>query len=483
MTADPELLAKLIENFKQSLKENKLDTYKPYGWQKEFHDAGKLHRELMIMAGNRTGKTLCAAIETTFHLTGEYPDWWDGRRFDHPILAWTGSPTNETSKDIVQTELLGGVGEDFGTGWIPKSRLIGKPTTRQAGVKNVVDTFQVRHISGGISNVTLKTYEQGWKKWQGTKPHWVWLDEEPDDYMIYSEAQTRVVTTQGSIIVTFTPLSGLTELVQHFQEGGRGIYMRNATWDDAPHIPQEDKDRMYASYRPHEREARTKGVPMMGEGAVYPVADEDIAFDLYEQFPNGIPAYFARIKGCDFGMDHPAAGCEIAWDRDQDIIYLIDCYRQANALAPYHASWLKKGNPLIPVAWPHDGVNREKTGGKTLAQAYRQHGANMMSKSARYPKVRGETEDKGGAQAVEPIVEEILQRMVTGRFKAARHLKDFFEEKRSYHRKDGRIVDRRDDILKAVSYAIMMKRYAVTPGAMRMRQSSAPQAAHSSVRL
>lgn len=483
MNADPELLAKLIDEFKQSLKENKLETYKPYDWQKEFHEAGSSNTELMLMAANRVGKTLSAGAETAFHLTGLYPDWWEGKRYEAPILAWTGSPTNETSKDIVQKELLGGMGEDLGTGWIPKSLIVGKPSTRQAGVKNVIDTFQVRHKTGGVSTCNLKTYEQGWQKWQGTAPNFVWLDEEPDNYMIFSEAQTRILTTRGNIIVTFTPLLGMTELVQHFQEGGRGIFMRSATWEDAPHISKEDRDRLSASYRDHERDARTKGVPMMGQGAVYPVSDEDITFDLYEQFPNGIPSYFARIKGCDFGMDHPAAGCELAWDRDQDVIYVIDCYRKANALAPYHASWLKKGNPMVPVAWPHDGMNREKSGGKTLAQAYRQHGANMMSKSARYPKVRGEKEEKGGAQPVEPIVEEILQRMVTGRFKAARHLKDFFEEKRSYHRKDGRIVDRRDDILKAVAYAVMMKRYAVAPSAARARRSSAPQAAHSSVRL
>src|SRR6185295_7123320 len=110
--------------------------------------------------------------------------------------------------------------------------------------------------------------------------------------------------------------------------------------------------------------------------------------------------------------------------------------------------------------WPHDGMNREKTGGRILADAYREHRVNMLAKSARYPKVPG-TDEKGGPQPVEPIVDEILERMCTGRFKVCRHLSDWFEEKRSYHRKDGLIVARRDDILKATFYAVMMKRYAV----------------------
>src|SRR5690606_30440711 len=114
------------------------------------------------MAANRVGKTLSAAAEVSYHLTGDYPEWWDGKTFDAPVLCWTGSPTNETSRDIVQNELLGGLGEKLGTGWIPRAKIIGSPTTRQAGVKNVVDSFQVRHRSGGISNCVLKTYEQGW---------------------------------------------------------------------------------------------------------------------------------------------------------------------------------------------------------------------------------------------------------------------------------------------------------------------------------
>lgn len=480
-------LIELLAKFNEAASKSKLNFYKPYLWQREFHFAGAANPERMLMAANRVGKTLSAGAEVSFHMTGHYPEpgqvfygendamvkaglaksgddvWpegWKGKRFEHPVLAWTGSPTNETSRDIVQKELIGGLGEKLGTGWIPKHLFVGKPTTRQAGVKGVVDMFEVRHKSGGISSCILKTYEQGWQKWQGTQPHVVWLDEEPDDYMIYSEAQTRTLTSSGTIMVTFTPLRGVTELVDHFRQAkvGSGIYLKGASWDDAPHLSQEDKERLSNAYRAHERDARTMGVPMMGEGAVFPVSDDQIRIDAFK-----IPPHFARIKGCDFGIDHPAAGVEIAYDRDQDIVYVIDCYKKEGETAPYHAAWLKKGNPLIPVAWPHDGMNREKTGGKTLAQAYREHGANMLSKSARYRKAPGDSKEQGGAQPVEPIIDMMLERMVTGKFKVFAHLGDWFEEKRSYHRKDGKIVAKRDDILKATQYALMMLRYAVAP--------------------
>ena len=117
-----------------------------------------------------------------------------------------------------------------------------------------------------------------------------------------------------------------------------------------------------------------------------------------------------------------------------------------------------------------------------LADHYRGHQVNMLSKSARYPRVAGE-EEKGGPQPVEPIIDEVLERMVTGRFKVFSNLSDWFEEKRSYHRKDGRIVDRRDDILKATFYAVMMKRYAVALDSFRFVQSTAPQHPIASTRL
>lgn len=464
-------LASLINEFKSGVRSNRLAAYSPYHWQKEFHAAGKNNQERMLMAANRVGKTLSAAAEDAYHLTGEYPDWWDGKRFEQPILLWTGSPTNETSRDIIQAELLGGMGESIGTGAIPKRCIIGQPTTRQAGVKNVVESIRVKHKSGGISTAVLKTYEQGWQKWQGTAPHVVHLDEEPDDYKIYSESQTRILTSSGIILVTFTPLLGMTELVEHFTSGGDGIYLKGATWDDAPHLKQEDKERLSASYRAHERDARTKGIPMMGEGAIFPIDDDQIITD-----PFKIPRHFARIKGCDFGFEHHAAGSELAWDRGQDIIYVIDCYRAKGELAPYHAAWFNKANKWVPVAWPHDGMNTSKGGGPTVKDAYLAHGVNMLPKSARYPRSPGH-EEKGGAQDQWPVIDEMRERMMTGRLKVFSNLSQWLEEKRSFHVKAGpegtpKIVNRRDDILKSTMYALMMKRYAIASSELSSQSSN-----------
>ena len=400
----------------------------------------------MLRAANRVGKTYSAAYEAACHATLSYPDWWEGKRFTHSTLGWVVSHTNETSRDIVQKELLG---TDVGTGLIPADS-ISKITYRQAGVSNVVDTVKVR-CPHGLSTISFRTFDQGWRKFQGAAPEFIWLDEEPEDFRIYTECLTRVLTSKGIIFVTFTPLLGETDLVRHFEKGIAGTSVQTATGDDAPHLSDEIKERFIESFPLHERDARTKGVPMMGEGRVFPVDEKELSIPSFE-----IPTHFARICGVDFGISHPAAASWIAWDRDSDIVYVYDCYKQANETPVYHAQAISKRGNWIPVSFPHDGMNREKSGGKTLRDHYAESGVNMLGISARYDN------KKGGAQPVEPIVMEMLERMKTGRFKVFSHLNEWFSEFRNLHRKEGKIQAVRDDILKSTMYGVMMKRYSIT---------------------
>lgn len=475
-------IGELVSAVSHFRKQNKLSGYKPYRWQLEWHAEGKDNPERMIMAANRVGKTMTAAAETTYHLTGLYPeagktffdemdeavrkgmaevgqdawpDGWVGKRYDHGILAWLGSVTNEASRDIVQKEFLGGLGEDLGTGWIPGRLIIGKPSAKQAGISDVIDKVKVRHVSGDISEAVFKTYDQGWRKWQGTAPDEIWLDEEPDENAsnekrIFSEAQTRILTSRGCLMVTFTPLLGETELVRHFHKGLRGTFIKNVTWDDAPHLDEGEKDRLKNAYPEWELETRTLGVPMMGEGRVFTVSE-----DMIKCAPIEIPDHWARICGIDFGIDHPAAACWIAWDRDRDIIYVYDTHRQSGLTPEFHAPIINQRGKWIPVSWPHDGMNRGKADGTALHRMYRKYEVNMLSMSARYHK------DTGAGQPVEPIVVEMIERMRDGRLKIFSDQSNWFEEFRSYHRKDGLIVARKDDLMKATMYAIMMRRYAM----------------------
>src|SRR5690606_4786008 len=53
-----------------------------------FMAAGAKYRQRVFSAGNRVGKTKAGAFEVACHLTGEYPSWWVGKRFDRPIVSW-----------------------------------------------------------------------------------------------------------------------------------------------------------------------------------------------------------------------------------------------------------------------------------------------------------------------------------------------------------------------------------------------------------
>lgn len=416
--------------------------YGPYNWQVEFFNAPERSRG--IMAGNRCGKTQSAAMETSIHATGLYPDWWDGRQFTHPVNIWTGCETNELSRDVVQQALLGEETE-HGTGWLPKDSIKGVKY-RQAGVPDVVDVIRIKHASGGMSSIKLKTYEQGRKKWQGTAKHVVWLDEEPD-WDIFSEAKTRTLDTEGILFLTFTPLLGSTGVVEFLLDKESPAYIKNVTWADCPHLDEDAKNELRATYQDWEIETREKGVPIMGSGAVYPIKDEEIKCDPFE-----IPAHFYRICGIDFGIDHPAAAVWMAWDRDTDVVYIYDCYKKKDQTPVYHGSAIKQRGKWIPVAWPHDGMVRDKGNAKKLYKQYQEQGVRMLPRSARYE------EDTGGTQALEPVVIEILERMRTGRLKVFSNLSHWLEEKRKYHRKDGVIVSDKDDIMAATRMAIIDKR-------------------------
>lgn len=165
------------------------------------------------MAGNQLGKTLAGSFEWAMHLTGLYPEWWEGRRFEGPVRLWAAGETRVSTRDTVQKLLIGEPEqeEEWGTGAIPAATL--KDIRRATGVPNGIDSVTVCHRTGGVSTLLFKAYEQGRAKWQGDTLHGVWFDEEPP-LDIYTEGLTRTNATAGIAMLTFTPLKGLSDVVQ-----------------------------------------------------------------------------------------------------------------------------------------------------------------------------------------------------------------------------------------------------------------------------
>lgn len=435
------------------LRTNRLRRYRPYAKQKEFHLSGTSSRERLFMAGNQLGKTLAGAAECAMHLTGEYPDWWEGRRFDKPVILIAGSESAELTRDGVQRLLIGPPDreEDWGTGFIPQRCIVAR--TRRMGVSNALDTVTVKHVSGGQSTLYLKSYDQGRSKWQANTVDFVWFDEEPPED-VYFEGITRTNATQGSVMVTFTPLKGMSAVVARFLlEESEDRHTVTMTIEDAEHFTPEERAKIIASYPAHEREARTKGIPTMGSGLIFPVVEEDIICEPFE-----IPPHWVQIGGLDFGWDHPTAAACLAWDRDADVVYVTKDYRQRQATPIIHAAALKPWGDWLPWAWPHDG-NNDTAAGENLSKQYRDQNLNMLPERATF---------EDGSNSVEAGLMDILDRMQTGRFKVFRTCGAWLEERRIYHRVNGKVVKERDDVISASRYALMMIRFAAPKGNIAM---------------
>ncbi len=393
------------------------------------------------MAGNQLGKTFSGAQEAAYHLTGKYPEWWDGVKFARPCVGWAAGETGEVVRDTIQRLLIGREGA-LGTGSIPLDDIIETPAAM--GITGLKAGVRVRHVSGGVSHVVFKSYNQGREKFQGDTVDFVWFDEEPP-LPIYTEGLTRTNVAGGPVWLTFTPLKGMSDVVSRFLlEESPDRQVISMTIDDVDHYTPEERARIIASYPEHEREARTKGIPIMGSGRVFPVPEEDIRVEAFD-----IPAYWPQLGAIDFGWDHPTAAVAIAWDRDADCVYVTKTYRKRQEAAIVHAAALRPWGTLF--TWPHDGYQHDKASGKQLAEEYRAEGLDMHHEHATH---------EAGGYGTEAGISEMLSRMQTGRFKVFSHLEDWWEEFRLYHRKDGLIVKERDDLMSASRVAVMMRRFA-----------------------
>jgi len=448
MATDPrrDLAAALMERARRA-RGQRLKYYRPYPKQRDFHAAGAMYRERLLSAGNQSGKTLCASYETAMHLSGQYPDWWTGKRFDRPVNGLAASVSADLTRDGVQRLLLGrpGVSDEAGTGSIPRDCIV--ETRPRTGVPNALAHVTVQHVSGGNSTLKLMSYEQGREKFQADTLDFVWLDEEPP-YDIYTEALTRTNTTLGPVYLTFTPLKGASNTVRRFtQEKPQGTTVIFMTLFDALHYTPEQAQAIIDSYPAHEREARAFGKPVLGRGAVYPFVQSALSVPAFS-----LPDSWPRICGMDLGWTHPTCAVWLAHDRDTDIVYVYDVYAQSEVVPAVHASAIKSRGDWIPVTWPHDAMQAQKDTGLPLRDTYRAEGVSMLMERAQF---------EDGSIGVEAGIQMIANRMQKGQFKVFEHLERWWQEYREYHRNEsGVIVKERDDVMDATRYAMMSLRFA-----------------------
>jgi phage terminase large subunit-like protein len=445
----------LLECFRQAIERQNLqehlyfNSYKPNEKQLAFHATGLVAKERAFFAGNRCGKTLCTSAEWCMHLTGNYPEWWNGYRYDRHINIWVAGVTNAETAQSLKTYYIGDVGKE---GFIHSSLIV-----KQDKQKHL---YYIQHSSGGISKLRFKSYEQRGGAWQAETLDGIHLDEEPPSE-IYSEAITRTVSTSpthhGMVTASLTPLCGVTHFMLQYMErivcddNGNELESRQvsptevlnsrvyilASHEESPHITPEESARILSAYSPHEREARTKGIPSMGSGLIYPVLDSELLVSPFQ-----IPDHWPRCFGMDFGW-HNTAAVFMAHDQDNDVVYLCGEYLAGHLTPDKHAyELIKQGANWMPGAYDGAGEGALQDDGANLVDLYAQSGIRNWTPA-----------DK---RSVGKGIYTVLQRMETGKLKIFSTLTKLMTEKRMYIRdKEGKIKKGNDHLMDAMRYGVV----------------------------
>lgn len=449
-------LLELLESQEHDLQYNKVKYLYPaegkfkkdnYPVHIEYMNSGDKYMERALIAGNGTGKTWgVGSYEMYVHLTGLYPDWWEGRKFANAIKAWCVGVSNLEVKKVMQYGLLGSM-NDVGSGMIPKD-LIKIPLRMKSGVTDAVETFYVKHKSGGWSECTFMSCEQERKAFQGASIDFIWMDEEPKDISIYAEciARLRNPVRAGCISSTFTPLSGLSDVCLSFLPGGalpeNGInpecpskYVRNISVYDVPHLTAEYIENIKRAYPAHEMGARLYGLPSLGSGAIYPYPEDDIFIN-----PIEIQAWWPRAYGLDVGWNRTAA-VWVAYDPDSKIYYTYSEHYVAETLPALHASAIKARGDWIAGAIDPASTGGSQIDGRALFDLYEQEGLLLALAD----------------NSIEAGILKLGQLLATGRMKVFTTCQNLRTEYRIYRRDEkGNIIKKKDHAMDAWRYIVMI---------------------------
>lgn len=449
--------------------------FSPYPQQQAFIDLTRDVDNLCLSGANRTGKTsLMGKYLLPVWATGDYPDDWTGRRFDGPIVAWCGSTDWSTNIVGCQLALLGPVHEDqskAGQSYWDKAtkswQPAGIPADRIAKivmnpqVKGAVSRVFVRHNDGGTSEIRFISYLQGRERLQAGKIDIAWCDEEPP-LDVNTELAARTIDSAGLSILTFTPLKGISEVVKGFLgetqidenmakvvRSSVGALVRMAA-EDVPHLGPEKIAAMKRRYPKHEWPARIDGIPVLGEGAIYPYSREDLEVDGFKP-----PKHWIVCDAIDFGYQHPTARVRAYMNPDTKQIYITQVYKDNLKSATQHAAeWERQFKWRVPVAYPHDGANTE-TDGRTKADKYRKAGVLLLSGPVQMPA------QKGPVMSLEGSIQLVDDMMREGTLKLFKGLTHLWSEIPLYRREKKKnatvatIVKENDDALDAMRYVIM----------------------------
>lgn len=442
-----------------------LSYYKPTDKMLVYYRAGLDARERMILGGNRTGKTYGVLVELYFHLTGLYPDWWNGYRFTRPINALEASISAELTRDILQSNLFKGAIDGSVPAIVHESLIVSKTHINLPGA---FGTVMLPHVSGGFSTLYLKAFKQGASSFQGVKFDWIHLDESVG-YDVYQEALMRTASftdTRTLLNVTMWPEKGMDETVCHFMNGAfedgrvesieperiyKNRFYMHIGWDDNPYLPEEEKQRLSDSVPAWQLEARKNGIPIFGHGKVFIQPESEIfikPFDLRDQRYS----HFAYVYGLDPSVTSGGTWgfVLLAYDKDNDFVYASRDYKLSNVTPSEHASNMSRIIPFITCNGMCDPAGAgENQHSKESTIEFLQNTAGLHLIMAK--KTNG---------AKESVIDSLYERIRRGKFKIMYDPEtntgciNLVKEWRQYSRDEkGQIIKKNDHCIDALFYA------------------------------
>jgi phage terminase large subunit-like protein len=447
----------------EDMKFNQLKYFRPFEHQKTFFKTGSSDRR-GILAANRVGKTVSTCYETAMHLTGLYPDWWQGYRFTTPITCMVAGEGWSQVALVLQNELLGTqdvkITENLGTGAIPRDCIV-VDTMRNDGANNI--GCEIRHISGSNSYLLFANYTQEVRQLQGFKLNLAVFDEQPPDDF-FSEIVTRTATTQGKVLCSFTPLKGLNGLVSKFWNKEEGYEYIRVSWDDVPEyspwgepfLLKETRRQLERDYLPHEREARIAGKPVMGKGAVFQLG----VWPTYKtgeidflRMPN-----IHRVIALDLGLVNDKTVISLMyWDPYEKTAYL---HRQIVVQGIEEAVPTQYVNHLLrpevfgtPIVLPADAstAGRYTMSSSSIRELFEQYGLNVYDKAIMNPvDQQGRTTNHKSYG-----INQMRQMLEVGSLMVNENCTHFLSEANNYYVDErGRFSDP-DDCIDSARYALL----------------------------
>jgi len=422
----------------------------------EFWKAGLTHNYRMFDGANQSGKTSGAGYEVACHVTGLYPPDWPGKKLIGPSKWWVAGETNSDVKEIMQDRFIGPV-DDYGTGLIPYKCLDFTSMTNTEKADTFIRTIRVKHFDqdgnqDGMSVVTFKSYKESRKSFQGL-PRNIWLDEEPP-LEILSECMARTTADESfMLIITFTPLQGWSPMLSNWLPGGwqtsgpikingepsTSKYLVIQTVDDVPHITEKKKAVMYENYHPHVRDARLKGIPSLGSGAIYPIPKTE-----WTIVDREIPKHFRKLYGLDVGYNWTAA-VWFAINPETGEAWIYSSYQKGETEPIGHAEVIRSRGLWIPGAIDSAANGRGQDGGESLINQYRALGLIVSNAD----------------KSVEAGIYSVWTGLRSGMIKVFASQIELITEIENYHRDEkGKIVKANDHRADALRYAWMTKQIA-----------------------